>query len=314
VINLSYGEATTLPNSGYLIELANEIVWKHNIVFVSSAGNNGPALSTVGAPGGTTESILGVAAYVSPSMMRVDYSLPLGDDDGEGGDDNGTSSAGSTVERDAPGAAPSPVAGTESSEALIGTTFTWSSVGPTADGAMGVDVTAPGGAITSVSHWCLQKSMLMNGTSMSSPHATGCVALLISACKALGIPVSPSRIKRALMNSAKPIPHLSPPQQGSGMIQVDRAFEYLVRFKDDQTEDIHFAVSINNKFGDPRGVYLRQADETAKRHSYSIFVVRANEQYVSEFRPLYLRFNLVFERWILSFASLRTHNFAAKSR
>lgn len=75
VINMSYGEATTTPNSGRFVELAEELVHKHRVVFVSSAGNAGPALSTVGAPGGSAGCILGIGAFVSPSMAAAAHSV-----------------------------------------------------------------------------------------------------------------------------------------------------------------------------------------------------------------------------------------------
>jgi tripeptidyl-peptidase-2 len=126
----------------------------------------------------------------------------------------------------------------------------------------------------------MQKSMLMNGTSMASPHACGCVALLLSACKAEGIPISSPRIQRAIENTAKAMPGLSRLQQGWGMVQVEEAYKYLQATKAEASEDIFFQVYVDNRPGNPRGIYLRQPEESLICHNFS---VRVDPQFKREY-------------------------------
>ncbi|CAN1154555.1 Tripeptidyl-peptidase 2 [Linum perenne] len=186
LINMSYGEPAMLPDYGRFVDLVIEVVNKHRITFISSAGNSGPALSTVGAPGGTSTNIIGVGAYVSPAMAAGTHSV---------------------VE--------APAEGLE---------YTWSSQGPIVDGDLGVSASAPGGVVAPVPTWTLQNRMLMNGTSMACPSACGGTALLISAMKAEGITVSPYTIRKALENTCLPIGQCLADKltSGQGLMQVDK--------------------------------------------------------------------------------------------
>lgn len=57
-------------------DLANEIVNKYGVVWVCSAGNNGPALGTISTPSDiNNEPIISIGAYVSPEMMVAEYAM-----------------------------------------------------------------------------------------------------------------------------------------------------------------------------------------------------------------------------------------------
>ena len=51
LINHSFGEMSAFANDGRFIETINDLVHKHGIIYVASAGNEGPSLTTMGAPG-----------------------------------------------------------------------------------------------------------------------------------------------------------------------------------------------------------------------------------------------------------------------
>ncbi|KAJ0970189.1 hypothetical protein J5N97_023066 [Dioscorea zingiberensis] len=237
LINMSYGEFTLLPDYGRFVDLVNEVVDKHRLIFISSAGNNGPALSTVGSPGGTTSSIIGVGAYVSPAMAAGPHSL---------------------VEP--------PSEGLE---------YTWSSRGPTVDGDLGVCISAPGGAVAPVPTWTLQQRMLMNGTSMSSPSACGGVALLVSGMKAEGIPVSSYTVRRALENTSSSVGDMPEDKlsTGHGLMQVDRALEYIRQSKNFPCVNYGVEVKpVGSSTPTTRGIYLRSAGACQQTSEWTVQV------------------------------------------
>lgn len=84
-------------------------------------GNNGPAISTVGCPGSTSSCCIGVGAMVTHSLMQSAYSF---------------------------------------TKLIPPSNYTWSSVGPAPDGHRGVALMAPGGAVTCVSNWTLDRNQV----------------------------------------------------------------------------------------------------------------------------------------------------------
>ncbi|KAJ1618285.1 subtilase family-domain-containing protein [Pavlovales sp. CCMP2436] len=253
---VTLSEYASVDNAGRFAAMAERAVHKHGLIFITSAGNNGPALSTGGAPG-TSDAPIAVGAFASAAMMEAQYSLR---------------------------------------EALTDIQYTWSSRGPTTDGALGVSVSAPGGAIAPVPTWTLQGRQLMNGTSMAAPNATGGVALLLSAALARGDKWSPMLIRRSIENSASQAnntavgvgggrPAVERWALGRGLMQVAKADAWLrahsvykpfsVRYSLSVTvHGVGSASSSGNSYlahslsGGGRGVYLREP-----QHSFGTDVV-----------------------------------------
>ena len=235
LINLSYGEYSNLDNYGRFVDMCRIATNKHGIIFVTSAGNKGPALTTGGAPG-TSDCCIAVGAFASQQMMQPQYAL-------------------------------------RSTNTLSDIQYTWSSRGPCSDGAELVSVSAPGGAIAPVPNHTLNRRMLMNGTSMASPNACGGIALLLCSLKARGATWSTRRVRMAIEATALNAANATGVSidrwaLGRGLIQVEAANEWLRVNAAEPLADVLMTVSatVHGKGtarDDGRGIYLREPQHTA---------------------------------------------------
>ena len=107
----------------------------------------------------------------------------------------------------------------------------------------------------------------MNGTSMACPHTAGALALLLSGLKQrglftiiftilklfdyqyhlltfAGIGYSPFFVKRSITATAKKLNHVCHYGQGNGLLQIEKAFEHMVQFKDSPDKLVRYAGKI----------------------------------------------------------------------
>ena len=70
---------------------------------------------------------------------------------------------------------------------------------------------------------------MMNGTSMASPNAAGCIALIVSALKDARLPYTPASLRRAVENSAAPVAGADVFGLGRGLVSVAAAHALVTR-------------------------------------------------------------------------------------
>jgi len=92
------------------------------------------------------------------------------------------------------------------------------------------DIITPGGASSTVPEFSSRD--IKWGTSMASPEAAGAVALLMSAANQQKPPlaINGAILKKAIKNAADPLPGYLPLDQGSGVINIPRAFSFYQKY------------------------------------------------------------------------------------
>ena len=141
IANYSYGEPVVSEHGRFIAEL-ERVINTTGLTFVSSAGNSGPSITTIGAPASSTDHVIAVGSYTNSMYLSKLYNSF----------DNGYNQG----------------------------NHHWSSRGPSLTHSMGVDVLATGCALTSHPEWYMGDIRMCNGTSMASPNCSGFLSLILS--------------------------------------------------------------------------------------------------------------------------------------
>ncbi|NJE49027.1 S8 family serine peptidase [Thermococcus sp. 9N3] len=194
--NYDYNDGTESPENYYV----DYLTYKFNVTFVIAAGNEGPAMNTVGSPGDSRFAIT-VGAYVDPEPWKYfseGPNVPPQVTD--------FSSRGPRMD------------GLNDPDVIAPGQFVFSLLPVYTYGESG----------SWASDW-------WPGTSMATPHVSGVAALLVSYARKKGIPIDPFKIKEAIEFSAKPIPGYNLNEQGFGLVQADAAIKLLSEIAKDKT-------------------------------------------------------------------------------
>lgn len=105
---------------------------------------------------------------------------------------------------------------------------------------------------------------------MSSPNCCGCLALILSGLKQNNIEFNPFGVKRAIENTATPVDEVL--GSGAGLIQVEKAYDYLVTYKESIFQKIHFNIKHTLRSKSYRGIYLKHADDLTETRDYLVTV------------------------------------------
>ena len=264
VFSMSYGVGSEIEGMADMELMLDDLLTENeNLLFVTSAGNEGPGISTVGLPS-AAKRVLTVGAIYTPKIANSLY--------------------GATIAKD------------------VITSF--SSRGGEVNKP---DVLTPGAASSTIPPY--SNSDIKGGTSMACPQAAGAVALLMSAAVQLKspLPIVGSLIKKAVRYSADPLPDYLPVEQGGGVLNIARAFQFYKAYIDnkDQREILGYnidtispAAEMDNgqaaywRFGD----YSPSTDDAQRFYINPIFPKskKADQRY-----NFYRAFNLVTsEPWI----------------
>jgi subtilisin family serine protease len=177
--NYSYGEAVA-STKGRFLDLLNEYTYKYNITFVTSCGNDGPSIGTIGAPSTASDRTIGVGAYTNKDYLKSLYFL--------------------------------------SENSFTEGPSHWSSRGPNQINGMGVDLLATGCALTSMPQWNSSYLKMCNGTSMAAPNATGFVSLILSQFSDPDSYPHTFWLKRYLEMTCRKLPEYESFAQGHGLV------------------------------------------------------------------------------------------------